>query len=90
MIHNAKDLSPDQKALIENLLGRRMLENEAISVRAFQPAALSDERRSELARELEQYFADIDKKREPGSADEADAIITEAIRSARPGYRSHS
>ena len=90
MIHNAKDLSPDQKALLENLLGRRVLETEAISVRAFQPPALSDERRSELAKELERYFADIDKNREPGSADEADTIITEAIRSVRPGYRSHS
>jgi len=42
MIRNAKDLSPDQKAAIESLLGRRVLEDEAISVRAIQPPALSD------------------------------------------------
>jgi hypothetical protein len=33
MIHNAKDLSPDQKTLIEGLLGRSVSEDEAISIR---------------------------------------------------------
>jgi hypothetical protein len=47
MIHKAKALSPDQKMLVETLLGRRVLEDEAISVRAFEPPALSDERRQE-------------------------------------------
>jgi len=36
VIRNAKDLSPDQKAAIENILGRRILEDEAISVRAIE------------------------------------------------------
>jgi hypothetical protein len=30
MIRNAKDLSPDQRTVIEGLLGRRVLEDEAI------------------------------------------------------------
>ena len=34
MIHKAKDLSPDQKAAIESLLGRVIAENEEISIRA--------------------------------------------------------
>ncbi len=34
MIHKAKDLSPDQKTVLEGLLGRAVSENEAISVRA--------------------------------------------------------
>jgi hypothetical protein len=33
MIHKAKDLSPDQKAAIERLLGRAVAENEEISIR---------------------------------------------------------
>lgn len=33
MIHKAKDLSPDQKAAIEGLLGRVIAENEEISIR---------------------------------------------------------
>jgi len=37
MIRHAKDLSPGQKRAIESLLGRRVLEDEAISVRAIEP-----------------------------------------------------
>jgi hypothetical protein len=89
MIRNAKDLSPDQKAAIESLLGRRVLEDEAISVRAIEPPVLSDQRRLELAEELARYFAEVDARRKRGSAEEADEILTEAIRSSRPGYRQH-
>jgi len=56
MIHNAEDLSVDQKAAIESLLGRHVLENEAISVRAIKPQAISDERRTEVLSGLEKYF----------------------------------
>lgn len=89
MIHRAKDLTPDQRLLIEHLLGRRVLEEEAISVRAFEPPALSDESRREVARRLEQYFAALDGQREPGLPAEAEELIAEAIRTARPGFRSH-
>jgi hypothetical protein len=51
MIRNAKDLSPDQKRAIGSLLGRRVPEDEAISVRAIEPPILSDQRRQELAAE---------------------------------------
>ena len=87
MICNAKDLSPDQKAAIESLLGRRVLEDEAISVRAIQPPALSDQRRQELVEQLQKYFAEVDAQRQSISPEEADAIIDEALRSARPHYR---
>jgi len=89
MIRNAKDLSRDQRAVIESLLGRRVPEEEAIGVRAIEPPALSDQRRQELAEDLRKYFAEADARRKPGSAEEAEAILTEAIRSTRPGYRSH-
>jgi len=89
MIRNAKDLSPDQKTVIESLLGRRVLEHESISIRAIEPPPLSDQRRLELAEELRKYFATVDSRRKPGSAEEAEEILTEAIRSTRPGYRSH-
>jgi hypothetical protein len=89
MIHNAKDLSPDQKVVIESLLGRRVLEVEAISVRAFEPPALPDQRRRELADDLKKYFAEVDAGRKNGSAEEAEEILTEAIRSTRPGYHPH-
>ena len=89
MIHHAKDLSPDQKKAIESLLGRRVLEDEAISIRAIAPPALTDQRRQELAEELRKYFAEVDARRKPGSAEEAEEVLTEAIRTTRPGYHPH-
>jgi hypothetical protein len=90
MITNAKDLSPDQKAAIESLLGRRVLAGEAISVRAFEPPVLSDERKRELTDQLKAYFAAVDARRKPGTPEEAEDIINEAMRSVRPGYRPHT
>jgi len=39
MIRDAKELSPDQRAAIESLLGRHMSEDEAVSIRAIEPAS---------------------------------------------------
>jgi hypothetical protein len=52
MIRNAKDLSPDQKTVLESLLGRRILADEAISVHAIEPPALSEQRRQEQFEQL--------------------------------------
>ncbi len=89
MIHKAKDLSPEQKLAIESLIGRQVLDDEAISVRAIAPPVLSDQQKHELAEHLRKYFAEVDARRHPGSAEEAEDILTAAIRSSRPGYRSH-
>ena len=89
MIHRAKDLSPDQRAAIESLLGRRVLEDEAISIRTIAPPALSDERKQELVEQLKSYFAKVVAGRKPGSPEEAEDVINEAIRSVRPNYRPH-
>ena len=86
MIHNAKDLSPDQKAVIESLLGRRIVEDEAISVCVIRPPTLSDEQKLERVAQLKQYFAKVDARREPISPEEAEDIIDEAMRSIRPSY----
>jgi hypothetical protein len=87
MICNAKDLSAEQKAVIESLIGRRVLENESISVRAIEPPVLSPERRAEMAEALRKHFAEVDARRGPGSAEDAEEVITEAMRSTRPDYR---
>ncbi|HUY12921.1 MAG TPA: hypothetical protein VMX16_04715 [Terriglobia bacterium] len=89
MIHKAKDLSPEQKMAIESLLGRHVLDDEAISVRAIEPPALSDQQKNDLAERLRKYFAEVDARRQPGSPEEAEEILTEAIRSSRHGYRPH-
>jgi len=89
MIHKAKDLSPEQKLAIESLLGRQVLDDETISVRAIEPPALSDQQKHELADQLRKYYAEVDARRQPGSPGKAEEILTEAIRSSRPGYRPH-
>jgi hypothetical protein len=89
MIHKAKDLSPEQKLAIESLLSRHVLDDEAASVRAIEPSALSDQQKHELAERLRKHFSEIDARRLPGSAEETEEILTEAIRSTRPGYRPH-
>jgi Asp-tRNA(Asn)/Glu-tRNA(Gln) amidotransferase A subunit family amidase len=89
MICNATDLSPDQKAALETLLGRRVQVGEAVSVRTFEPAAVSHQRKLEIANELKKFFAEVDASRKPGSDEDAEEIITEAMRSVRPGYRPH-
>jgi hypothetical protein len=89
MICNAKDPSPDQKAAVEKLLGRRVREGEAVSVRAFEPAAVPHQRKLDIAEELREYFAKVDASRKPVSEEEAEDIITEAMRSVRPGYCPH-
>ena len=89
MICNAKDLSPDQKAAIETLLGRRVQEDEAVSVRTFEPITVSPHRKREIAIELRKYFAEVDASPKLLSEEEAEDIITEVMRSVRPGYRPH-
>jgi hypothetical protein len=50
--------APDQKAALETLLGRRVQDGEAVSVRTFEPATVSHQRRLEIASELRNYFAE--------------------------------
>ena len=50
MIHKAKDLSPEQKVAIESLLGRHVLDDEAISVRTVEPPTLSDQQKQWVSR----------------------------------------
>jgi hypothetical protein len=89
MICFAKDLSPDQKAALESLLGRRVLDGQAVSVRTFEPATVPQNRKLAIADELRKYFAEVDASRNPVSEEDAEDIITEAMRSVRPGYHPH-
>lgn len=89
MIHKARDLSPDQKAAVESLVGRQILDGEAVSVRAFEPPILSDQRRQEIVDALKRYFAQVDANSGSVSPEEAEQAITEAMRSTRPHYAPH-
>ena len=83
MICNASDLSPYQKVALETLLGRPVQDGEAVSVRTFEPATVTHERKLEIANELRKYFAEVDAARKPVSEAEAEDIMTEAMRSGR-------
>ncbi len=88
MIHKVKDLSPDEKIALERLVGRSISDREDISIRLLEPSAgVSPERRQEILDLLKAYFAEVDNQRKPVSCEQADEIIDEAIRSARPSYR---
>ena len=89
MIHQAKDLSPEQKAAAEVLLGRPLAERESISVQAFEPAAVSEQQRREVSVELRRLFAEVDQNLRPTTVDETEEIFSEAMQSSRPGYRTH-
>ena len=89
MICNATDLSPAQKAALETLLGRPVHDGEAVSVRTFEPAATSQQSKIEIANKLRNYFVEVDAARPPVSDEATEDIISEAMRSVRPGYRPH-
>ena len=83
----ASDLTTDQRAALESLLGRRVNDGEAISLSTFEPTNLSTEQRLEIADELREYFVRVDKSRRAVSDEVAEETIYEAMRSVRPGYR---
>jgi hypothetical protein len=88
-LHSARTLPPPVRSALEQLLGRALSDNEAISVRAYQPhEAPSAEQQRAIANELRRYFAKIDEKAKDIAASEREEILDEAIRSVRPGYRS--
>jgi hypothetical protein len=87
MICHAK-ISPDQKAAIETLPGRRTaVFRKPVSVRIFRACRCLASAETEIANELRKYLAEVDAARKPVSEEEADDIVTVAKRSARPGYR---
>jgi hypothetical protein len=89
MVHQARNLSPAQRAAAELLLGRPLQEKESISVQAFEPAPVSEQRRREVSAELQRLFAEVDLNLRPATADEVEDVFTEAMRSSRPGYCTH-
>ena len=89
MVHPVRDLSPAQRAAAELLLGRPLDEKESISVQAFELTPVSEERRREVSAELRRLFAEVDLNLRRTAAEEAEETFTEAMRSSRPGYRTH-
>jgi hypothetical protein len=92
MLHHVKDLSPGHRRAVEDLLGRRVADDESVSIKSVRTAAilppqLSPDERVEALEKLRQYFAKVDSQRRPVSEAEEEEIINEALRSTRPNYR---
>jgi hypothetical protein len=92
MLHDVKDLSPEQRRTVENLLGRPVAEDESVSIKGIRPSAivppqLSTEGREEALANLRRYFAKVDSQGKPVSEREEEDIINEVLRSTRPSYR---
>jgi hypothetical protein len=47
---------------------------------------ISRERRQHIANELRTLFAEVEENRQGVSDEEAESIMTEAMRTTRPGY----
>ena len=92
MLHPVKDLSPEQRRTIESLLGHEVSEEEAVSIKSIRPSSilapdLTEAERKDALDRLDRYFAKVDSRREPVSEAEEEAIIQEALISARTGAR---
>lgn len=85
MILSAESLSPAQKSAIEQILGRQILEAEAISLRAFAPPPVSMPERRAAVEKL-RSFLEGDRPRAGVSDEECEAALLEALQSERPKY----
>jgi hypothetical protein len=86
MILSADALSPAQKSVIEQILGRQILDAEAISLRAFAPPAVDLPERQAATEKLRGFLQERDRPRAGFSDEECEAALLEALRSARPHY----
>jgi len=86
MILKAEALSPAQKSVIEQILGRQILEAEAISLRAFAPPELDQTERQSAVENLRRFLEETERPGARVSEAECEAALLEAIRSERPGY----
>jgi len=84
MILKAEALSPEQKSVIEQILGRQILEAEAISLRAFAAPELNHSTREAAVEKLRRFLKE--SCRPTVSDDERESAFLEAIRSERPDY----
>jgi hypothetical protein len=88
LIHKASELRPQTRAALEAELGRRLQDNEQVSIMVFVPhKAPTGKARREAWRRLEEHLNRIDEKTKGVPEAEMEAALDEALRGVRPGYR---
>ena len=82
VMHRARDLSPDERRMVETLLGRAVQEDENISLRAFRgdviKVAPTGQVREDAYRRLRKRIDDTARRTESVPEEEIDAAIDEA------------
>lgn len=87
MVHHVKDLSPNQRVAIENLLGRTLRDEESLTIRPariLQDAPTGDERARAFRRYRDNLDMLADRVRDVPE-DDIDAAIDEALHAVRRG-----
>lgn len=87
MILSADALSPAQKSVIEQILGREMLDAEAISLRAFAPPQVTMPERQAAVEKLRNFLEGSDRPRAGVPDEQREAVLLEALQSERPTYK---
>lgn len=88
LIHKASELRPRTRAALESELGRRLQDNEQVSIMVFVPHEAPEAKaRREAGRRLEEHLNRTDAKTKTVPEAEMEAVLDEALRSVRPGYR---
>ncbi len=85
MILHATELSPSQKAMIEELMGRELADADAIGLRLFSAESIPEEQR-QAARDRLLAFLRSERPKPTVSDEEFESAYLEAMRSVRPGY----
>jgi hypothetical protein len=83
--HNVRDLSPDARQIVEQLLGRPLNGDEQISIVAYKPVSAEDKKAA--LQEMRELWDRAAEKTNDISEEEWDDIVNEAMRSVRPNYR---
>jgi hypothetical protein len=86
MIVKAEELSAAQKSAIEQILGRQIMEAEAISVRAFTAQVPTESERKAAKEKLIEFLEQPGRPRPEVSDEEFEAAFLEAMRSVRPYF----
>jgi hypothetical protein len=88
IIRNVKDMKADDRRSLENVVGRRLRDNQGILIRVIDLDAVPDER---TRREAGERLSDLARRGRGNAAaasvseDEVDAAVDEAIQHARRG-----
>ena len=89
LFHPTSDLTAEEKAVVEKLVGRPLAEDEVVNVRAFRTRpAPAGRAKKEAVRALKAQLDRMAERVKDVPPEELDAVLDEALKHARPSYQS--